>query len=247
LQTNERHCGSCRNRCASTQTCCGGRYVNLKRSERHCGSCSNRCEEGSECVDGVCQGVGPICDPPCPEGRECTSGCDGCPTFCQPICPSCPQDYCYDLANGTGAACIDCTVGCPVAPNNDCSQCPPGTICVLTPLTGEPFICCQPAATCGSNGATCTDNTDCCSGRCASGVCAEPCPSGRVLLSNGTCALPCNNPADCPDCGAPLGAICSFADVGGPFCSGARAGVCGPGGSCPTGQFCSGSDCYVAC
>jgi Stigma-specific protein, Stig1 len=145
LQTNERHCGSCRNRCASTQTCCGGRCVNLNRSERHCGSCSNRCEEGSECVDGVCQGVGPICDPPCPEDRVCAEGAPGF-TFCQPICPGCPDTCnCFDRADGTGPACV-CDASCPVAPNNDCSQCAsfPGTICVLVPVTAEP-ICCQPA------------------------------------------------------------------------------------------------------
>jgi hypothetical protein len=106
---------------------------------------------------------------------------------------------------------------------------------------------------CKRNGKKCKKDEQCCSRRCANGTCAnapnaEPCPSGRVLLSNGTCAIPCDNPDDCPDCGAPLGAICSFAnEPGGPFCSGARAGLCGSDGSCPTGQFCSGGKCYVAC
>ena len=106
---------------------------------------------------------------------------------------------------------------------------------------------------CKRNGKKCKKDEQCCSRRCVNGTCAntptaEPCPSGRVLLSNGTCAIPCDNPADCPNCGAPLGAICSFAnEPGGPFCSGARAGLCGSDGSCPTGQFCSGNRCYVAC
>ena len=100
---------------------------------------------------------------------------------------------------------------------------------------------------CKRNGKACKKHTQCCSGNCVNGTCAG-CPSGRVLLSNGTCAIPCDNPADCPNCGAPLGAICSFAnEPGGPFCSGARAGLCGSDGSCPTGQFCSGNRCYVAC
>lgn len=43
-------------RCSEGQTRCGERCVNLQRNERHCGSCSNRCEEGEECVSGVCQG-----------------------------------------------------------------------------------------------------------------------------------------------------------------------------------------------
>jgi hypothetical protein len=31
-----------------------GRCVNLKTNERHCGSCFNRCAEGEECVGGTC-------------------------------------------------------------------------------------------------------------------------------------------------------------------------------------------------
>src|SRR4051794_22305460 len=113
LQTNERHCGSCRNRCGSTQTCCGGRYVNLKRSERHCGSCSNRCEEGQECIDGVCGGgcpsgtvecleVGNTCVPECPDGQivDCpTSQCFPACTPDQPCCRECCCSCTYFDAN----------------------------------------------------------------------------------------------------------------------------------------------------
>jgi hypothetical protein len=132
--------------CPEGRTRCNDRCVNLQTNERHCGRCFNRCAEGQECVGGGCEGGEPICDPPCPEGRRCTSGCDGCPTFCEPICPSCPEDCCMDLADGTGTACINCTVGCPVAPNADCSQCPTGTICVLVPFSEDAPVCCQPAA-----------------------------------------------------------------------------------------------------
>src|SRR5215217_8274600 len=48
-------------RCSEGQTRCGDRCVNLLTNERHCGSCSNRCAEGEECVSGVCQGGEPIC------------------------------------------------------------------------------------------------------------------------------------------------------------------------------------------
>jgi Stigma-specific protein, Stig1 len=148
LKTNERHCGSCRNRCRSTQTCCKGRCVNLQRNERHCGECFNRCDEGEECVNGVCGGGEPICDPPCTDAEhECAEVPGGGQTFCQPICPGC-NCSCFDLADGTGVACVACEVGCPRAPNDDCSRCAtdfPGTICVVTPLSTAP-ICCQPAA-----------------------------------------------------------------------------------------------------
>ena len=33
-----------------------GRCVNLQTNERHCGECFNRCPEGQECVNGVCDG-----------------------------------------------------------------------------------------------------------------------------------------------------------------------------------------------
>src|SRR5918995_503304 len=65
LKRNERHCGSCSNRCRSTQTCCKGRCVNLQKNERHCGRCGHRCAEGQECEGGVCQGGCPIGTTPC--------------------------------------------------------------------------------------------------------------------------------------------------------------------------------------
>jgi hypothetical protein len=39
---------------------------------------------------------------------------------------------------------------------------------------------------CKRNGKKCKQNTQCCSGRCAGGTCAEACPSGQVLC-NGNC------------------------------------------------------------
>jgi hypothetical protein len=46
-------------RCSEGQTRCGERCVNLRTNERHCGSCSNRCAEGQECVNGECGGPPP--------------------------------------------------------------------------------------------------------------------------------------------------------------------------------------------
>ena len=44
--------------CPEGQRRCNDRCVNLKANERHCGSCFNRCAEGQECVEGECQGGG---------------------------------------------------------------------------------------------------------------------------------------------------------------------------------------------
>jgi hypothetical protein len=87
LKTNERHCGSCFNRCGSNQTCCKGRCVNLQRNERHCGSCSNRCAEGQECCDGTCVNLQTdinncgACGNACSTGESCVTG------VCSPECP----------------------------------------------------------------------------------------------------------------------------------------------------------------
>jgi hypothetical protein len=100
---------------------------------------------------------------------------------------------------------------------------------------------------CKRNGKKCRKNHQCCSGNCVGRTCSA-CPSGRVLLSNGTCALPCGaGLPPCPDCSSVGRPTCASADTGGIFCSGDRAGLCAPGGGCPTGQFCSGGACFEAC
>jgi hypothetical protein len=97
---------------------------------------------------------------------------------------------------------------------------------------------------------TCNGNAGCCSGTCnpTSGTCADSsCPSGKVLLSNGTCAIPCTGENSAQDCagGCDVGCYPS-ADSSSP----GESGYCGSGvGSsttctsndeCPTGEFCNG-------
>jgi len=127
LQTNERHCGSCRNRCGSAQTCCQGRCINLKRSERHCGSCFNRCPEGSECVDGVCQ---------CPSGTTlcggacvsnvCPQGQDFNPSACQceavTICPDTCCCSCTYEDSATGQQTVVCNSGSTATTPIECHE-----------------------------------------------------------------------------------------------------------------------------
>jgi hypothetical protein len=118
---------------------------------------------------------------------------------------------------------------------------------------------------CQPFGVECTANDQCCSGRCASSgpdqprVCNDPCPVGRVPLSNGTCAVPCTtismppSGADCVPPGAPTGTIsncdaCSAeADTGDGFCAGAPQGPCEGTLDCPEGQFCVAGTCVSRC
>ncbi len=52
---------------------------------------------------------------------------------------------------------------------------------------------------CRPNGVSCPSVTQCCSGNCSHARC---CPTGRVGLSNGTCALPCSSNEQCSGCGS---------------------------------------------
>ena len=115
---------------------------------------------------------------------------------------------------------------------------------------------------CIANGGTCsTGGTPCCSGNCSNGFC---CPSGRVGLSNGTCAMPCTR-FECPtSCGA--NPECVDAPGPGGYCGGGPtplctsdtdclSGICFDGScvcrsdtECPSGEFCSSRGfCSTAC
>jgi hypothetical protein len=55
--------------CPEGKSRCGDRCVNLDRNERHCGSCGNRCDQGEECVNGEC--TPPPCPPELQNCCEC--------------------------------------------------------------------------------------------------------------------------------------------------------------------------------
>jgi hypothetical protein len=94
---DEKVCG-----CPEDKTRCGLRCINLQTDERHCGSCSNRCADGAECVDGVCQDAGPICTPSCTIGSACYANQDG-TTFCACGFSMCTND-CSACAPGQTCA-----------------------------------------------------------------------------------------------------------------------------------------------
>jgi Stigma-specific protein, Stig1 len=251
LKTNERHCGSCSERCGTNQTCCNGNCVNLQRNERHCGACGNRCPEGSECVGGECQGGG------CPPERTLTEGDCHCAFVCGDQFPSpatCQDDpncLCSETTEGTGFCARHGGGGCPPECSSS-SDCEPGSACVVNTCCDHP-ICLPPCTpTCAQNGSTCSANDQCCSGRCAGSMCAEPCPSGTVLLCNGTCAKPCTSETDCTGCNFvctpelgsdPPRSLCSNITDGGDLCETSC--------DCPSGRFCRGSAtenfCVFAC
>ena len=73
--------------CPEGKRRCNDRCLDLKTDERHCGSCSNRCAEGEQCVDGVCQGGGCPGDlltpvdggpPLCACAQSCFASCADC-------------------------------------------------------------------------------------------------------------------------------------------------------------------------
>jgi hypothetical protein len=100
---------------------------------------------------------------------------------------------------------------------------------------------------CKRTGKKCKKNEQCCSGICSTnGTCAA-CPDGRVLLSNGTCAVPCGTEIEeCAFCGG----MCEPANsqaVGGLCSSGIVSQTCETDDQCPLGEFCSRFDCVSAC
>ena len=123
-----------------------------------------------------------------------------------------------------------CSGNCVNAPTGTCVACPSGQV-----------LC---NGNCVSN--SCLAN----SGQVFnSSTCQCECPSGRVLLSNGTCALACGaGLPDCPNCSGNGFPSCDTeAGTGRTFCEGETAGTCTTTNDCPTGQICTGGVCFVAC
>lgn len=104
------------------------------------------------------------------------------------------------------------------------------------------------AAACRSNGGTCTAGSQCCSGNCVTGMCSA-CPSGRVELSNGSCAIPCGTTSGNPECATCTG--CGASNSGAGYCYNAGTGseaTCVTDSVCPRGEFCSqGATCQTIC
>jgi hypothetical protein len=148
---------------------------------------------------------------------------------CKPIGKKCKKNsQCCsgNCANGT------CAPTCPSA--NVC-----GSTCLTAPCDANQCLTCDPTSgTCASN---CTSDQT-----CSNGVC---CASGKVGLSNGTCATPCN-PFILGSCG--VGCNCIRESSGTTFCAGSGTpNSCETTRDCPPGQFCTlfqtGGLCATTC
>jgi hypothetical protein len=203
-----------------------------------------------------------------PAAGRCTSDaahgtglCSSCTTATLPSSVCCTRNSSGNCISYSGASCCGsdatCLNGSCCANANAC-----GSTCLAAPCdssqcltcdssTGTCVGCtsgqtCQAGTCCTSNGGTCTGGTQCCSGNCSNGFC---CASGRVGLSNGTCARLCMGPGSSGGCGA--GCFC-ISTGGGLFCGSpptVSAQNC-PGGDsdCPRGEFCSPAGvCQPAC
>jgi hypothetical protein len=86
-----------------------GRCVNLQANERHCGSCFNRCGEGEQCVSGACTPTCAQNGATCTEGTQCCSGnCVNAPTgtcACKGLFIACNDnsECCSGYCNPQGA------------------------------------------------------------------------------------------------------------------------------------------------
>jgi hypothetical protein len=90
---------------------------------------------------------------------------------------------------------------------------------------------------CKRNGKRCKKNTQCCSGNCVNGTCAQTCTFagdggvGECTGANCNCFPSISGPPD----------YCAFAVVG-------SGKTCVNDSECPPGEFCGGDNaCYVAC
>src|SRR5215208_5102449 len=144
--------------CPEGQTRRGDRCVNLQTNERHCGSCSNRCAEEQECVGGVCQGGCPsgttLCSGACvsnvcPQGQVFNnSACQcGCTYTAVALCGGNCVRNCFLADQYINCSTCQCEGG----------SCPSGYTEIPYPDFGS--FCCPNAQVCGTGGAVACCNT----------------------------------------------------------------------------------------
>jgi hypothetical protein len=75
LQTDVNNCGSCKNRCSSGLTCCGGSCVNTSSSNNNCSMCGKKCDTGLTCCSAKCVNTQTDSANCGTCGRPCLLGC----------------------------------------------------------------------------------------------------------------------------------------------------------------------------
>lgn len=159
---------------------------------------------------------------------------------CKPAAKKCRKNH--QCCSGTceGGKCAACQSG----------QVLCGGSCVSNSCTPPQTFDTSSCTCCTSNGGTCSTSGDCCSGNCSEGFCCE---SGRVGLSNGTCAKPCTlggrectgclqgctrTPGFETYCSGGFTNCLSNTDCLSGQCDALSRCVCSSDNDCPSGQFC---------
>ena len=254
LRRNENHCGTCGNRCLSTQYCskgkcckrgltnCRGTCVNLRNNEANCGTCGNTCVAGKYCSKGKCCPEGTVnCGGTCVNLQSSEANCGTCGNACgaeetcvQGVCQGsgeCPAGQ--TLCNGT---CVDT--------NSDPNHC------------GACEETCE-AAACAS--VTCVDGG--CQAVADHTACADndPCTDDQCHPISGCFHQPANDGTPCGEGNVCVDGICGPACTPGATrgCDTGLPGVCSEGsqtcqpngtwGSCvqftsPSNEVCDGLD-----
>lgn len=136
LNSDDRHCNGCNQRCSPGKLCFGGTCVcqegltlcgeicrDTSRDENNCGQCGNQCPPGLGCIAGSCEEpCGGTCDGPnlecCPvpgsSTWECvTTNCGSCDEPCTGLFKNCCDGACTDTRfdNNHCGDCLPCADG----------------------------------------------------------------------------------------------------------------------------------------
>jgi hypothetical protein len=241
LENDQFNCGACGIRCASGQSCTGGRCstacppemvpcsglcVDVRYNPDHCGGCNVGCADGFECSNGVCISRCPAgqCGGICVDLGYDPNNCGACGFVCSPG-QNCASGRCFNACMGPicNGECVDLSSdprhcgGCNV-------QCPPDSYCsggFCQPACPPEYRFCSgvcvdwrfDSRNCGGCGALCPGGTE-----CVNGACVDACPTRTYC--NGVCTDVSNDPRNCGSCnfacmsGRCFGGMCAIGTCG---------------------------------
>jgi len=235
--------------CATTETRCGERCVDVQTDGSHCGGCGNTCGATTTCRAGMCVPTCGATEALCGSPARCvntqTDGdhCGGCGAVC-PAGQVCGAGVCARSCTAPAVACAaaDGSMACADLQTDraNCGRCNTACAAGQTCVAG---VCITPRAECPSGQTDCapTDPAPMCVDTAASatrcGRCGNACAMGQVCTA-GACVTP---RAMCPsgqsDCAPTAPAPACFDTQ----TSEAHCGGCGA--ACPAGQVCAAGAC----